>query len=1042
MAVEFVGIELQLRGAEGVEHDLKEIDRLLHSLGGKKKVQSGLVDLKREALKAEAEVKRLEKELENLYNLKAQAGDKPTPILDADIDKTLGKYRNAVQRLSELRQATKEVSLEARNMDKTFRQVARSVTSSLSSLGGRVTTLGKTLGRFANPLSNLMRGTVYAAGWKALNMLTEGFGGAFERADVMTNYPRIMKEFGFEADESAAAVRTLEEAVLGLPTGLDEIVAVQKRFAAASQDMEKSTGLAIAFNNAILASGSDARQSWTAQRIFTQLAGGAELATTSWQALQRAIPLAFTELAEQAGMSVGDYVAALSQGDIATEEFMNNFIKLGSEGTIASAARVMTKSWEGFSANLRNATKRMGTAIIDTLHETFKSQTGRDLLDTLLGLDAEGNRTYDGVRDWIDSISKSIQEWIKANPEKIIEFFETLKSIDIKGLLSGIAQGMGDMLKLTEQLVSWLGDKDLSKIGRYYTWLMPISKILIGVGGLIRGLSPILGVGAAAIFKLLGGKGKGIFGALGRIFGKSKDIETAGEAARKVPTVAETFKSAFNALKGLLTAAGAVIIVTGTGAFAFKAVKSIMTDLKSITNLIKQMDWDTAIPAIMGMITGIGFLTELFNAVGGMLGTGGLLNVGIAGLASIFVAGTIDADLALIKNGLQNIVDSIKSLDDVADAIDNMKGLGVLKTKKQDLKDAVASVLEIAEIFGGKNGGPAARGEVTQGIPSINRWQLKRFDNMLEVFKKLPEFAREFDKLNAITINRSIRGKIQDISWAAQTIQTELANLTWMGTSSGSLLKNSTNLAEALKKIRTLARRINSVAGIEIDQGGFSTFVEQIRTAIDSFKELEGDLELDMSVKLAPTFEQSVKDVEKQINDARNKIAQQSNRSIYVTIPVKVTFTVSTNVSEAIGKIAESGASVVNSIPGQLSGTTNLPKSVQPAMGGLIYRARGGGVPFKRRGTDTVPAMLTPGEYVHNKRAVSTFGIDFMRKVNNLDMKGAMSELMHRAGNMANVNRGSVVNNTYNNNQKVVINNSNAGAGFTFRSASRFVGAF
>lgn len=87
--------------------------------------------------------------------------------------------------------------------------------------------------------------------------------------------------------------------------------------------------------------------------------------------------------------------------------------------------------------------------------------------------------------------------------------------------------------------------------------------------------------------------------------------------------------------------------------------------------------------------------------------------------------------------------------------------------------------------------------------------------------------------------------------------------------------------------------------------------------------------------------------------------------------------------------------------------------------------------------------MLTPGEYVQNRRAVSAFGIDFMRKVNNLDMKGAMNELMHRAGGMANINRGtSIVNNNYNNQKVTINNNGNTGAGFTFKSASRFVGAF
>jgi hypothetical protein len=47
--------------------------------------------------------------------------------------------------------------------------------------------------------------------------------------------------------------------------------------------------------------------------------------------------------------------------------------------------------------------------------------------------------------------------------------------------------------------------------------------------------------------------------------------------------------------------------------------------------------------------------------------------------------------------------------------------------------------------------------------------------------------------------------------------------------------------------------------------------------------------------------------------------------------------------------------------------------------GGLIYRAGGG---FAPRGTDTVPAMLTPGEFVVNKRAVDKFGAGNLQKIN------------------------------------------------------------
>ena len=63
------------------------------------------------------------------------------------------------------------------------------------------------------------------------------------------------------------------------------------------------------------------------------------------------------------------------------------------------------------------------------------------------------------------------------------------------------------------------------------------------------------------------------------------------------------------------------------------------------------------------------------------------------------------------------------------------------------------------------------------------------------------------------------------------------------------------------------------------------------------------------------------------------------------------------------------------------------------AMGGLIQRFAMGGF---ARGTDTVPAMLTPGEFIMSKYAVDSYGLDTMRKINN----GELSS-------------GSVYNNTY-----------------------------
>jgi len=52
-------------------------------------------------------------------------------------------------------------------------------------------------------------------------------------------------------------------------------------------------------------------------------------------------------------------------------------------------------------------------------------------------------------------------------------------------------------------------------------------------------------------------------------------------------------------------------------------------------------------------------------------------------------------------------------------------------------------------------------------------------------------------------------------------------------------------------------------------------------------------------------------------------------------------------------------------------------------MGGLIpYKAEGGSI-FKPLGTDTVPAMLTPGEFIVRKYAVDNFGVDRLKAINS-----------------------------------------------------------
>ena len=90
------------------------------------------------------------------------------------------------------------------------------------------------------------------------------------------------------------------------------------------------------------------------------------------------------------------------------------------------------------------------------------------------------------------------------------------------------------------------------------------------------------------------------------------------------------------------------------------------------------------------------------------------------------------------------------------------------------------------------------------------------------------------------------------------------------------------------------------------------------------------------------------------------------------------------------------------------------------------YFAKGG---FARRGTDTIPAMLTPGEFVVSRKAVNGIGVSFLKKINSMDFKGAFKGLMSSQGNNSmQATYNHIVNNTSNYNygdRSITINGGN-----------------
>lgn len=888
MNVPKVGLEVELKGGEEAYALLQRIDESIDSLNKKKKFKTlgGLNSAKQELKDYIEELDKLEKRSEQIRKAMESWGD---PFKKSAAGQRLSEeLEQAEKRAEEIRGSIKGMGSDMDTVTKktrTFGQEWRSINSFLSQIGGRLQTLGNTLKSF--PGASMFQGAVLGMGYKALNTLTDGLSNSFERSDVMSKYVKLMAEYEKANYSAEQSKQDLDASIQGLPIALDEAMSLAQRYTLSLGDMERGTQLAIATNNAFLASMATESQRYQGMLQLQDLMNGKELTGREWMSLGSSMGKAINEVGLQLGYSkdqLGKFRQELYAGNIASKDFLDALIAVGTgEGVLVDLAKVSAQTWEGLFSNVKIAITRMGQGVIDTFNEVFaEANGGRTLMQQLLGIDAEGNEVGDGLKHWINGISTAMQDWIRAHPEEIVEFFNALKSIDWTSLVQGFGEGLLDIMGYIKDFAEWAEGKDLSWIGR---WVMKLGNIGTGIGilgGLIRGTSPIFALLVALIKKA--GKG-GLVGMLGKLLG------------------------------------GGTAVGGGVG----------------------------------GELIGAGINKGTYMGVGKI----GLLAAeitGIVGALTTMVAGFAALDMKLLSSAFKSFKEMTESLKGGLENLQQIKSVDVDMGTIKDLVDKIARV------------------DDTLKEAKLSAWKSSRYAKATE----------------------------------------NIRNTVW--------------------QLRRAAYQINQAAGTVVDTGGFANFITDINNALAQLKNID-EVELDITLKLSAAFDRTTTAVVRKIVRAKDKIKQALDAiPNHMTKNISISITATVNTAGAINSINR-GVSAVSRIASEAVPTF-------PAKGGMIYRAKGGDVAWKRRGTDTVPAMLTPGEYVHNKRAVDMFGIDFMRKVNSLDMKGAMNELMHRAGSMANINRGTTItNNTYNN-QKATINVTTNSAEFTGRLASRFVGAF
>lgn len=1130
MSSELVAVELQLKGYEGVMSDMRALDRMLNGFRGKKnriEVESGLSEAKKEVI-------ALQGELNKLNSIKLTLGEhgKSSEGLNNKIKETRERLRDAQQAVKEFQYALK--SLQGMS----FGQVFNKISSAVAYLGSAMQSAGNALTRLTSPFTRFTSGMVMGAGYKALNKFTEGLESGFSRADTMRKYTRLMAEYETANYTAKQSREDLDESVQGLPIALDDAVSLAQRYTLSLGDMERGTKLAIATNNAFLASMSTENQRYQGMLQMQDLLNGKDLNSREWMSLGASMGKAINEIGLKLGYGkdeLGEFRQELYAGHIATDDFLKALEEVGTgEGSLVKLAKESANTWEAFFSRISTASSRMVYGILTSMDELVNTASGGKFttLNALFDDYLIGN---------IDKMTKSIQGWIKAHPDEIIEFGKALKGIRWGSIIKGFGQGLQEIAKAITAFSKAFGGADLSWIGRWMVRGNILGNFLTIFGGLIKGSRGIIGAIGATGFKgvqtiknikRLGGIA-GWLGSLAVGDNPKKAEETIETVAKNSPKMGK-FSAGLSAIfKGWGQLA---VMVGGTalvGWGSVKLLKNTIKDIKKIGDLVGEVDWESAGAALKGFGAFIGvFLTlgSAFGQAGAVAMKPAAIGTAVLGGLTVLVAGIADIDMALMKRTFKHFAKATEYLNEAIDNLNNVKTVGnvkdkvgnaistfneiisILKPKRTDkqtveggmqklggdivkslknLKDSLSTINDSVGLINTLNSTKLESGNIeglTKRIGTSIGFIAGMFDRMpesmqngdaVEIATNLKTSMANFNKsLGSIIGENGILARIPQVLESMTNLvskgkldvfKNDMARLGDVLTSVYNSLQgigngkyfasNIDGFREGLKSMKFAIKHLQAISGMEVSsdvvgkiQGiikniesafdvgaidriktNIDNLVTSIKNALDSFEELNKDIEINPTIKVGSGFDSSVNKAVKKINRGKSKLEGAVPNSFSKTVTFNVHFrVVLSGINASVNKAWQGFNELRNSLPFSTGG--------QVTVHGAVHRAKGGSI-FKPRGTDTVPAMLTPGEYVHKKQAVDFFGVDFMRKVNNMDVRGAMESLLTKAGTSIGVGRQSIVNNTVNNNQRITQHINTNNPNFARARMGRFVGA-
>lgn len=403
-------------------------------------------------------------------------------------------------------------------------------------------------------------------------------------------------------------------------------------------------------------------------------------------------------------------------------------------------------------------------------------------------------------------------------------------------------------------------------------------------------------------------------------------------------------------------------------------------------------------------------------------------------LMSMFDAFKGKSDYGKLAEEASNMINSLKTIADALSQIPdliNIEGSGietrvakiqsVLKSltdsdtgsfiqdigKLAKVSDAVGQVTSVVNSF-------KTMAETLMTIPDLINVEGSGIETRVAKIKSVLQSLASSDDSGLTTSLQNIQKLSSNIMSAVQAVN----NILIIANAINQFPEvNADNFNNSINAIKTAIESLSGINDNDAIVGNLNNIlntINQLQSSLAQFASMASSLGQQSGSNFSNGFVSGLGSrIVDKMNEQKNKIENLGWEALGASISSKIAN--GFDVSSVLNKIQQI-QSAINSLRGKTVditvNETTVKKTKHAEHGGLIeYHSTGGTVGgrlFKPLGTDTVPAMLTAGEYVLKRSVSSMLGKQFLDNLNQLNLTQALKALAGHTGH-------SVVNNTTNN---------------------------